>query len=114
MRKELDRMLDDASATIPAWPSPVHTSCATNSWIEQRAVAMARAGYDWGKIGRLLGISRQSARSRFNGVVPTIPPHKRAASGDFFQEQRDQIVRTTNQMKKDREYQRMGDDVVAW
>ena len=36
-------------------------------WLIERAVALARReGFDWGRISRLLGITRQWARERLN------------------------------------------------
>ena len=50
-------------------------------WLLVRAVRLARAeGYDWARIGRLLGMSRQSARERFDRLAPKygpLPPHTR-------------------------------------
>ena len=40
-----------------------------------RAERLARAaGYDWGRIGRLLGRSRQSVRQRFEYLAPLVGP----------------------------------------
>ncbi len=45
-------------------------------WLTRRAVARARAeGFDWGRIGRLLGISRQGARQKFPLAPPLASPH---------------------------------------
>ena len=50
-------------------------------WLLVRAVRLARAdGYDWGRIGRLLGRRRQSVRERFERLAPRtspLPPHLR-------------------------------------
>lgn len=50
-------------------------------WLLVRAVRLARAeGYDWARIGRLLGVSRQGARKRFESLAPLmgpLPPHTR-------------------------------------
>jgi hypothetical protein len=53
MRRDIDRLLDDALGQT------------------------RREGYDWGRIGRLLGVSRQAARQRFRGLAPTVPPGAR-------------------------------------
>jgi hypothetical protein len=45
-------------------------------WLTERSVALARReGYDWGRISRLLGITRQWARTRFKNAPPRLPPH---------------------------------------
>lgn len=50
-------------------------------WLLVRAVHLARAEhYDWARIGRLLGVSRQAARQRFERLAPLVgplPPHVR-------------------------------------
>ena len=50
-------------------------------WLLVRAVRLARAeGYDWGRVGRLLGVSRQAARQRYERLAPLVgptPPHTR-------------------------------------
>lgn len=44
-------------------------------WLMVRAVRLARAdGYDWGRIGRLLGRSRQAVRKRFERLAPLVGP----------------------------------------
>ena len=50
-------------------------------WLLVRAVRLARDdGYEWGRIGRLLGVSRQAASQRFERLAPKVgptPPHTR-------------------------------------
>ena len=50
-------------------------------WLLVRAVRLARAeGYDWARIGRLLGVSLQAVRKRFDVLAPLmgpLPPHAR-------------------------------------
>ena len=57
------------------------------------AVAIARGeGYDWGRIGRLLGITRQGARKKFPLAPPAPPPH---------------VVRNNRYLREQREGERM-------
>lgn len=57
-------------------------------WLLVRAVRLAREeGYNWAQIGRLLGVSRQAARKRFEQLEPLVgpvtpftPPHGRNRS----------------------------------
>lgn len=45
-------------------------------WLQGRAVTTALAnGYNWGQIGRLLGLTRQGARKKFAFVPATPAPH---------------------------------------
>jgi len=47
-----------------------------------------REGYEWSKICRLLGISRQWARERFKTAPPRLPPHV-VARNRYMREQRE-------------------------
>jgi hypothetical protein len=115
MRQKIDRMLDQALGANPrlamAAARKLRAEC---EWIEARAVALARReGYDWGRIGRLLGMSRQAARQRFARQVPRIAPS--ASIVDDFQRQRDEITRFGNRMAEERCQAQLGDrDVIAW
>lgn len=117
MRQQLDRLLDDALGDDPrlaiASARQLRAECV---WIEQRAVGLARrCGYDWGRIGRLLGISRQSARSRFARVLPTVPPSQRVAARSHLETDRERLVRAMNEIRE--QSYRDGltdDDTVAW
>jgi hypothetical protein len=47
---------------------------ANLEWIERRAVQRARdEGMNWAEVGRLLGMSRQSASERFRALLATPP-----------------------------------------
>jgi hypothetical protein len=82
-------------------------------WLTERAVALARReGYDWGRISRLLGITRQWARERFKAAPPRLPPHV-VARNRYMAEQREgeRLLRGLGQPKnRDQE----DDDPVAW
>lgn len=81
-------------------------------WLTERAVAMARlGGYDWGRIGRLLGISRQWARDRFKNAPPRLPPHL-VARNRYLAEQR-KTERMFNELRSNRGGPQ-GDDAVPW
>ena len=90
-------------------------------WLLQRAVALARAaGWDWGRIGRLLGVSRQAARQRYRVIAPLGPPHTRNLSS--LDRQARAGERAINEMRNRRRNSgqtggRNGyddDDPVAW
>lgn len=77
LRESLISMIDDAlgadprAALIAAKRLPGEVD-----WLTRRAVARARAeGFDWGRIGRLLGMSRQGARQKFALSPPLASPH---------------------------------------
>jgi hypothetical protein len=76
IRRELDRLVVDALSDEPRLAlAAARQLAAQQGWIEQRAVALARRhGMSWAVIGRLLGITRQSARERFATMRPTTPP----------------------------------------
>ena len=90
VRKELvamiDRVLgDDPKAALIAARNLVEET----DWLAKRAVAIARVeGYDWGRIGRLLGITRQGARKKFPLAPPAPPPHI-VRSNRYLREQRE-------------------------
>jgi len=73
-----------------------------------------REGYEWSKISRLLGISRQWARERFKTAPPRLPPHV-VARNRYMREQREteRLVRQfrSGQLHRSEDG---GDDPVAW
>ena len=116
MRSEIDRLLDRALGQDPRLAvAAARRLRAEFEWIEQRAVALARReGYDWGRIGRLLGISRQSARARFMHLRPTLPPSRRAAAQRPNEVDRAALTRSMNRVLEERYQDDLGDDAVAW
>ncbi|MEO7370609.1 MAG: hypothetical protein ABI949_17525 [Ilumatobacteraceae bacterium] len=88
------------------------------AWLTERSVALARReGYDWGKIGRLLGVTRQSARLRFKSAPPRMPPHVVARNRYLAEERKgERMLREFRQPKRPSGYDEDGDDgdVVAW
>ena len=82
-------------------------------WLTERAVALARReGFDWGRISRLLGITRQWARERFK-APPRLPPHV-VARNRYLAEQREG-ERMLNRLNSGAGHlPDDDDDVVAW
>jgi hypothetical protein len=117
MRTAIDRLLDQALGDNPRLAVAAARRLRVEfEWIEQRAVALARReGYDWGRIGRLLGVSRQSARSRFIGMRPTAPPSSRPGAQSPYATDRAELTRSMNRIREDHLYDQLGDgDIVAW
>ena len=77
VRNELTGMIDDALGDDAKLALIAARRLKTEvDWLTERAVALARRnGYDWGRISRLLGITRQWARKRFKDAPPRLPPH---------------------------------------
>ncbi len=77
VRNELVALIDGALG-----PDPKEALIAARrlgqelDWLQQRAVTHARVnGYDWGQIGRLLGLTRQGARKKFPLAPTPSRPH---------------------------------------
>jgi hypothetical protein len=72
IRNELTRILDDALGDDPKRALiAVRQLKDEVEWLTERSVALARReGWDWGRISRLLGITRQWARERFKASGP--------------------------------------------
>jgi hypothetical protein len=68
----IDRALgDDPRAALIA-ARQLEEEC---DWVTKRAVALARReGWNWARIGRLLGMTRQGTRKRFPLAAPFAPP----------------------------------------
>jgi len=85
-------------------------------WLMVRAVRLARAaGYDWGRIGRLLGRSRQAVRERFDRLAPLVgplPPSlvRAGIAAKEFNETYEMLADVHRQVRLEAD----GDDVVAW
>ncbi|MGB8861734.1 MAG: hypothetical protein WCC60_20940, partial [Ilumatobacteraceae bacterium] len=73
---DLGQLLHDAGGANPRLAlASVKALADETDWLLVRAVRLARAeGYDWGRIGRLLGVSRQAARQRFERLAPLVGP----------------------------------------
>ena len=84
VRQQLHRMIDDALDDDPRRALIAARQLQEEVvWLLQRAVALARRQeWSWGRIGRLIGTTRQAAQQRFGSVVPRVPPHRRADRQD--------------------------------
>lgn len=114
IRNELVDMID---RTLGEEPKPALIAArqlkAEIDWLTERAVALARReGYDWGRISRLLGITRQWARERFKAAPPRLAPHV-VMRNRYLAEQREG-ERVLNRLKSGTGHPPEGDDVVAW
>ena len=88
-------------------------------WLLVRAVHLARAEhYDWARIGRLLGVSRQAARQRFERLAPLVdplPPHVRGRTP--WQQQHAAIIESGADARRRQRFESFADDghdVEAW
>ncbi|MBK8332994.1 MAG: hypothetical protein IPL07_11565 [Acidimicrobiaceae bacterium] len=90
IRRQLIAMIDDALGDDPRRALvAAHSLSREIDWLQQKAVALARVnGWGWGRIGRLLGITRQGARKKFPLAPPAPPPHVVAADR-YLKEQRE-------------------------
>jgi hypothetical protein len=106
----IDRALgDDAREALAA----VRELDAEVDWLKKKAVAQARRdGFDWGRIGRLLGVTRQSARERYRVIVPAPPPH--IVAKDRYLRHNRETERLINRMQAGRPEPGDQGDVVPW
>jgi len=115
VRNELVRLIDQALGDDPRVAlGAVWQLQQDMVWLEQRAVMHARAnGYDWGRIGRALGTSRQAARQRFGSLTLMMPPLVRAR--DRANRQDRDVTKLRNQIAEGR-YGAAGEseDPVFW
>lgn len=84
-------------------------------WLLVRAVRLARQdGFDWGRIGRLLGVSRQAARQRFQSLAPKVggplPPH--LAGRTPWEAHVIRINESSADVRRRAEFE--GDDPIFW
>lgn len=112
---DLRQLVSDAGGTNPRLAlASVKALGDELEWLLVRAVRLARAeGYGWASIGRLLGVSRQSARERFDRLAPLvgpIPPHLRQRSQ--FERYAQEITDTVADLRRRRDFE--GDDPPAW
>ena len=114
VREELVRMIDRALGDQPKEALIAARQLQDDvEWLIERCVALARReGYDWGRISRLLRISRQWARVRFKNAPPRVPPHV-VALNRYLREERES-QRLVNELREKAKHGDDGNDVVAW
>ena len=82
-------------------------------WLLVRGVRLARNNdYDWGRIGRLLGVSRQAARQRFDRLAPKtgpLPPTRGLTPMELHVRA---VAETAQKVRRQREFE--DDDPVFW
>ena len=72
VRDDLVRVIDGLLSDDPHVALVAFRRLAVDElpWLEQRAVAVARcSGWNWATIGRMLGMSRQGSRKRFDAAT---------------------------------------------
>jgi hypothetical protein len=83
-------------------------------WLMVRAVRLARAaGYDWGRIGRLLGRSRRSGAPALRALAPIVGPCHRRARAQGHRHEFDELYQRFADARRRREFE-TDDDIVAW
>lgn len=89
-RSQLIRLIDDALGDDPkAALIAARDLSGEVDWLAKKAVALARVnGYDWGRIGRLLDLTRHGARKKFAVISPTPSPVTRRTER-YLKPQRD-------------------------
>jgi len=68
--------------------------------------------YDWGRIGRLLNVSRQAARQRFNRLAPKMGPLPPARGLTPMERHGMEIAESTENLRRQRDFD--GDDPMLW
>jgi hypothetical protein len=113
VRNELTGLIDDALGEDPKCALIAARQLKEElEWLTERSVSLARReSYDWGRIGRLLGISRQWARERFTAAPPRLPPHV-VARNRYLAEQREtgRLIEKLGQPKR----RGQDDEPIAW
>jgi hypothetical protein len=118
VRNDLIRLIDEALSDDPRVAlAASHALEGEVDWLVKRAVATARVrGYNWGAIGRLLGMTRQGARKRFPLEPPLAPPYRRRLNRSTAPER--DFERTLNEMRARRAGRAPDpvedDDPIAW
>jgi hypothetical protein len=112
---DLAQLLRDAGGNDPRLAlAAVKALEDEHEWLLVRAVRLARAaGYDWGRIGRLLGVSRQAARRRFDHLAPKVgptPPHTRGRTP--WEAHAADLAATREDVRRRREFE--SGDAVFW
>lgn len=119
VQQQLQRFLDQSLGDDPRQALiAAHQLGEEREWLLQRAVALARREqWSWSRIGRLLGVSRQAARQKFDGVPPRLPPHQRADHRSPLEQQARETERVLRDIRNGTWRPDQGDDggdVVPW
>lgn len=113
--RDVRQMIADAQGADPRLAlASVKALADETDWLLIRAVRLARAqGYDWGRISRLLGVSRQAARQRFDRLAPTVGPTMPHTRGRTPWEQHaTDLVESKVDLRRRREFE--SGDAVFW
>lgn len=112
--QDLRQLISDARGSNPRLAlAAVRALEKEVEWLLVRVVRLARSnGYDWGRIGRLLGVSRQAARQRFDRLAPKTGPLPPTRGLTPMQRHARAIAETTEDLRRRREFE--GDDPVFW
>ena len=82
-------------------------------WLLVRVVRLARDnGYDWGRIGRLLGVSRQAVRQRFDRLAPKTGPLPPTRGFTPMERHIRENAEMTQDLRRQREFE--ADDPMLW
>jgi hypothetical protein len=109
VRRLLDGLPDDALGDDPrqALVAARRLQDELLPWVEARAVLVARRNdWNWARIGRLLGKTRQAIRQRYATRLP-----QRVTDGTMSPFDRE-YFKMLDDLRRRREFD--GDDVIAW
>ena len=117
VRRQLHRSIDEILSDDPRAALIAYRRFAADElpWLEHRVVALARReGWDWGRIGRLLGRRRQSVHERFAHAVPRPMPDPEGGA-QRRRRQSEALIAAALPSRFPRTGPGTdGDDVVAW
>jgi len=113
--REIRQIVADAQGTDPRLALvAVRELAEETDWLLVRAVRQARSvGYDWGRISRLLGVSRQGARQRFERLAPLagpMPPRTRGRT--LWERDAIELFEGSADLRRRREFE--SGDAVFW
>lgn len=113
--RDIRQVMTDAQGRNPRLAlAAVRALAEEADWLLVRAVRMARDdGYDWGSVSRLLGVSCQAARQRFERLAPTVgptPPHTNGRT--LWEWDAIELAETSADLRRRREFE--SGDAVFW
>lgn len=105
--EDMRRLFRDARGSNPRLAlAAVHALERELDWLLVRVVRLARDnGYDWGRIGRLLGVSRQAARQRFDRLAPHVGPLPPTRGLTPMERSVRENAETTEDLRRQREFE---------